>query len=403
MTRRIACISVHGCPLARLGTRDTGGMSVYVRELSRGLGRLGVAVDVYTRVHDPAEPSVVELGPNARVIHVQGGEPGLGKADLFARLPLFLEGLLAFQRQHGLRYDLVHTHYWLSGWVGLRLAREWGHPLVATFHTLAEVKKRVRVGEQEDERRTAVEREVVARADRVIVSTPHERAALRHLYGAREDKVCVVTPGVDLAMFRPGSRQAARLRLGLNGHRVLLYVGRLEPIKGAEVLLRAVASLEPGEDVCLLVVGGDGEGDERVRDLRRLAQELGIQDRVDFLGSQRHDLLPYFYQAADVCVVPSHYESFGLVALEAMACGTPVVASRVPGLQTIVRDDRSGYLVPWHCPDAYAGRIEVLLANEDLRQSMGREGRSIADALGWERTAARVLEVYRELWGLAPS
>ncbi|MEE8442114.1 MAG: glycosyltransferase [Dehalococcoidia bacterium] len=400
--QRIAIICFHSCPLARLGTRDTGGMSVYVQELARGLGRLGFSVDIYTRDHEHCKSQVVGLDEHVRVVHLKSGPVGATKEDLFSHLPLFLSKLQEFQKHHDLTYNLVHSHYWLSGWVGNALAAEWRVPHVTTFHTLAEVKTRARMGEKEAGPRSATEHRVATAADKIIVSTAHEREALRRLYGAQQEKVCVVPGGVDLALFQPGDQVAARDRLGLNGHCTLLYVGRLDPIKGLEVLMRSVASMEAPKTVRLLVVGGGDGQDQDTQRMERLTQELAIQDRVDFLGSLEHELLPLYYQAADVCVVPSYYESFGLVALEAMACGTPVVASRVAGLQTIVRDNRSGYLVPWHCPDAFADRLEVLLANDALRESMGKEAQIIAQGMGWDETAAGVADVYAGL-GVEPT
>ena len=402
-SQRIAFVSVHGCPLARLGSKDTGGMSVYVHQLALSLGRLGFQVDIYTRVHDSHDSQTVDLGENARVIHVPAGPAGAPKEDLFHYLPRFLSRVRAFQKRHRLTYDLIHSHYWLSGWVGEALSKEWDVPHVATFHTLAEIKTRARIGEEEAGPRSATEHQVVAAADRIIVSTAHEMGALQRLYGAQEDRLRVVNPGVDLSLFQPGDQRAARDQLGINGYHTLLYVGRLEPIKGLDVLLHTMASIEAPRAVQLLVAGGGDAQDEGSQRMKRLTHELAIQDRVDFLGNLDHNLLPLYYQAADVCVVPSYYESFGLVAMEAMACGTPVVASRVPGLQAIVRDNHSGYLVPWHCPDAFTDRLEVLLANDALRESMGKEALSTAQDMGWDRAAAAVSEVYEELGVVPPS
>ncbi|MBI4202058.1 MAG: glycosyltransferase [Chloroflexi bacterium] len=394
--KRIAVISVHGCPMAVLGTKSAGGMNVYIRALAQGLCRLGFAVDIFTRCHDSDEPPVYSLEEHCRVIHLEAGPADAAKEDLFGYCPSFLEGVKAFAAREGLQYDLLHTHYWLSGWVGQALAQEWDIPHVVTFHTLAEIKTRALAGEGEATPRSDTERQVAAGADRVIVSTAHERSALHELYGALEDKVRVVPGGVDLELFHPGETQAARERLGLNGHQTILYVGRLDAIKGVDVLLHSLAQVETGKQVQLLVVGGNEEDGEYQR-LKGLAQELGLAEVVAFLGSKEHEALPAYYQAADVCVVPSYYESFGLVALESMACGTPVVASRVPGLQTIVRDNRSGYLVPWHCPDAFADRLEVLLSNEALRRCIGQEARRTAMRMGWDGTAQGVAAVYREL------
>ncbi|MBI4340284.1 MAG: glycosyltransferase [Chloroflexi bacterium] len=399
--QRIAFISVHGCPLAPLGARSAGGMNVYLRALAQGLGRLGFAVDIFTRAHGSDEPAINPLDDNVRIIHLDAGPAGAPKEELYLCLPGFLAGMKAFQVQHGLSYALLHTHYWLSGWVGQKLAREMGIPHVTTFHTLAEVKVRARAGEAEATPRSTTEREVTASADRVIVSTIHEQVALRQLYDGAREKIRVVPGGVDLEKFHPGNQRAARDRLGLNGHQTILYVGRLDPIKGVEVLVHTLAQLESRQEVQLLVVGGNQEDPEYQR-LRDLRDAMALGDRVELLGSKTHDLMPAYYQAADVCVVPSYYESFGLVALEAMACGTPVVASRVPGLQSIVRDNRSGYLVPWHCPDAFADRLEVLLSNDALRHSMGQNARQAAVAMSWEATAQGIARVYAELGVSAP-
>ncbi|MBI2170425.1 MAG: glycosyltransferase [Chloroflexi bacterium] len=394
--KRIAFISVHGCPMALLGARSAGGMNVYVRALAQALGRMGFAMDIFTRCHGSGEPLINPLDEHTRVIHIEAGPQDAPKEDLFGYIPAFLHGVQAFVQGSGLRYDLLHSHYWLSGWVGQTLAQEWRAPHVTTFHTLAEIKTRARVGEAEATPRSATERQVIATSDRVIVSTAHEGVALQQLYGAPAGKMRVVPGGVDLDLFHPGSQRAARDQLGLNRHHTILYVGRLDPIKGLEVLMHTLPQLETCKDVQLLVVGGSQEDAEYQR-LKQLSSQLGLAERIEFLGSQQHESLPSYYQAADVCVVPSYYESFGLVALEAMACGTPVVASRVPGLQTIMRDNRSGYLVPWHCPDAFADRLEVLLSNDALRHSMGQQARKMAEAMGWDITAQGVAQVYAEM------
>lgn len=395
--RRIAIISVHGCPLASLGEKDTGGMSVYVHQLALGLGQLGLNVEIYTRAHTPGDSSVISLHENARVVHIPAGPFHASKEAIPTHLDAFLSGVRAFRQEHGLSYDLIHSHYWLSGWAADTLAREWSIPHVATFHTLAEIKRRARVGEREPDLRVRAEHRVTASADRIVVSTTHEEQALQRLYHVAKDKIDVISPGVDLSIFHPGSPRDARQRLGLNGDRTLLYVGRLEPIKGLEVLLHTMATIEEPRNIRLLVIGGSPGPNPETERLKRLTGELFIREQVDFLGSLNHDLLPLYYQAADVTVVPSYYESFGLVALEAMACGTPVVAARVGGLQSMIKNSRNGYLVPWHCPDAFADRIEVLLANETLRRSMGEAAWRYAQGLGWDKTAARFTEVFGNL------
>lgn len=393
---RVAFICYHTCPLARLGERSSGGMNVYVRYLAGALARQGWGVDIFTRRHSQEEPPVVSLGEGVRVVHLPGGPEGEGKERLHLYLEQFASALLGYAEAHRLRYDLVHSHYWLSGLVGLELAREWGVPHIACFHTLAEVKRRARVGEREPHRRIAGERRVVAGADRVVAFTPHERDALVRYYGADPDRVAVVPCGVDTSLFRPLNPLHARKALGLDGQGVLLFVGRLEPLKGVELLLQAVALLDGREGVRVLIVGGGPHPGVAVNGLRDLACSLGIAPRVEFVGSVPHASLPLYYSAADALVLPSYYESFGLVALEAMACGTPVVAARVGGLRSIVRDGETGYLVPWHCPEPYAQRLEVLLRNEHLRRSMGERARRLALGMDWARVAQAMVSLYRE-------
>ncbi|HEY8489457.1 MAG TPA: glycosyltransferase, partial [Dehalococcoidia bacterium] len=329
--RRIAFLSMHTSPLARLGGREAGGMNVYVRELARRLAAAGFPVDVFTRRTDPAQPETVALAPGARVVHVAAGpaEP-LEKGALPPYAAAFAEGVAAWAEGHGLAYAAVHSHYWISGLAGRSLARRWDVPHVVMFHTLGEVKNRARATEHEPNSRIRAEALLAAEADRIVCAHADERDLLARYYGADPARVAVAPLGVDLGRFRPLDRPAARRALGLPaGGRVVLFVGRIEPLKGIDVLLHAVARLEDREEVTTLVVGGDERSEPELHHLRELARALEIAPRVRFEGPVEHERLPRYYNAADVCVVPSYYESFGLVAVEAMACGTPVVASRV--------------------------------------------------------------------------
>ena len=393
---RIAFISVHGCPLAELGTKNAGGMNVYIGQLAQHLGRLGFNVDIFTRIHQADTPVVEEYSENVRIIHIDAGPANVAKEEIFDHLPDFVAKAKEYQAREAVPYDALHTHYWLSGWVGQRLSQDWHIPHVTTFHTLSEIKSRAHIGTDEATSRSVTEGQVAEGADRIIVSTSHERDALKQLYAVSQENVRVVSGGVDLSLFQPGNQQAAKTKLGVGGSQTLLYVGRLDPIKGVEVLIHTVSQITTSRNIEVLIVGGHSSDPEYQR-LSEIARELAILDRIDFVGAQNHDLLPTYYQAADICVVPSYYESFGLVALEAMACGTPVVASRVPGLQTIVRDNRSGYIVPWHCPDAFADRLEILLSNDALRECMGSNAREIAMSMSWDRSAQEVANVYSEL------
>ncbi|MSQ40787.1 MAG: glycosyltransferase family 1 protein [Dehalococcoidia bacterium] len=394
---RIAFISVHGCPVARLGERDTGGMNVYVLQVAKELGKRGVKVDIYTRHHDPADHAITELGEHTRVIHVTAGPYGEPKDTLYQYLPQFLNNVKRFQVDHELEYSLVHSHYWFSGWVGSLLAEGWHVSHVTTFHTLAEIKKQARAGEQEPSIRSQGEWKIVHEADRVIAFSRHEKDALTRLYSATPSKVEIIPCGVDLELFKPSRKSSAKKQLGLQGKKVVLFVGRIEPLKAVDLLLRAVALLEDREKVHLLVVGGNPHRDRELRRVKALAVELGLGEAVSFTGTVDQNQLPTYYSAADVFVLPSYYESFGLVALEAMACGTPVIAARVGGLKDVVKEGLTGYLIPWRCPEPYAERLEVLLSHEDLRSSMGQAARKLAKEQGWGKVAERLLGVYQEL------
>jgi D-inositol-3-phosphate glycosyltransferase len=301
-----------------------------------------------------------------------------------------------FVQAEGVSYDLISSHYWLSGLVGLQLRRKWNVPHVTSFHTRAEIKRRAHPGETDVPERDPGERRIVAEADRIVVWSEHERDSLTGIYGAAPERIVVIPPGVDSEKFRPLDPIDCRERLGVNGTCRILYVGRLERLKGVDILLRAVASFEDMDCAELTVVGGAENSPERER-LRDLADALGIADRVEFIGSVDQSLLPVYYGAADICVLPSYYESFGLAALEAAACGRPVVASRVGGLPSIVRDGETGYLVRWRCPGPFVERLELLLTNEHLRREMGAAARLHAETLSWRAASERLLETYEAL------
>lgn len=369
-------------------------MNVYVRELARALGQLGIQVDIFTRNHPGITSQIEDISPNVRVIHLPAGEPATPLSELFNSLPEFLRELTKFQQQNQLSYQVIHSHYWLSAWLGKAMSEEQDIPHVVTFHTLALIKMQSRVGEVEPEQRQHVEKEVMASARRIIAYSPHERDAMVRLYEANAESIELVPCGVDLAMFRPLDQQQARKRLGLNGAKVLLYVGRVEPLKGLDLLLHAAAHLETCLPVQMLVVGGDVEKDAEIERLRQLAHHLNVSEVVDFVGRVDQEELPFYYSAADVCVVPSFYESFGLAALESMACGTPVVAYRAGGLSTIIQHGRTGYLKSWRCPEAFANSLEMLISNNRLQHCMGLAARQRAEGMGWDQVASQIVRIY---------
>ncbi len=391
---RIAMLCYHSSPLARLGEREAGGMSVYVRNLAQALARQGAAVDVFTRRHNAQDPPVAAMGDGVRLVHVGAGPPGPVEGSLLPWLPDFVAGARDLATADAARYDVVHSHYWLSGLAGLELAPAWGALHAATFHTLAEVKLLADPSAEEPPERSPAERRIVAAADAIVVSDRHERDLLAQHYAAPRHRVAVLPGGVDVDVFRPLDRDEARRHLGLAGKRVLLCVGRFDPLKRFDLAVSAAALLRERHDVEVVLVGGDLENDPEAGRLSALAASLGMDGRVRFAGTVPHDDLPAYYSAADVLLAPSWYESFGLVALEAMACGAPVVAARTGGLASLVRDGETGYLVPLHTPELYADRVDVLLANDALREAMGRAGRERAEGMGWDAIGRRFAEFY---------
>ncbi|ASW56900.1 D-inositol-3-phosphate glycosyltransferase [Plantactinospora sp. KBS50] len=412
--RRIAVLSVHTSPLHQPGTGDAGGMNVYVVEVARRLAERGVEVEIFTRATASDLPAMVEMAPGVQVRHVISGPfEGLSKEELPAQLCAFTTGVLRAEaaRPPGF-YDLIHSHYWLSGQVGWLAKERWGVPLVHSAHTLAKVKNaRLAAGDRPEPRARVIgEEQVVAEADRLIANTAVERRDLVDRYTADPRLVAVVQPGVDLDRFRPAStgsetavRTAARRRLGLPQRgAIVAFVGRIQPLKAPDVLLRAVAALRERspwlfDELTVVVAGGpSGAGLDRPTALIELAASLGISRTVRFMPPQTGADLPALYRAADLVAVPSYNESFGLVALEAQACGTPVVAAAVGGLVTAVRDGVSGRLVAGHDPHDWAAVLAELLAAPALRAVLGRGAARHAAGFSWDRTADKLISVYRE-------
>ncbi|MFE9200857.1 D-inositol-3-phosphate glycosyltransferase [Micromonospora sp. NPDC007230] len=411
--RRIATVSVHTSPLHQPGTGDAGGMNVYILEVARRLAEADVEVEIFTRATSGDLPPVVEMAPGVHVRHVTAGPlEGLTKEELPGQLCAFTAGVLRAEaaRPPG-HYDLIHSHYWLSGQVGWLAKERWGVPLVHTAHTLAKVKNaQLAAGDRpEPKARVIGEEQVVAEADRLVANTRVEARDLIARYDAEPDRVAVVEPGVDLDRFRPvaGDREAAvhaaRRRLGLptTGY-VVAFVGRIQPLKAPDVLIRAVAALrerEPAlvDELTVVICGGpSGSGLDRPTALIELAGALGVADRVRFLPPQTGDDLPALYRAADLVAVPSYNESFGLVALEAQACGTPVLAAAVGGLVTAVRDGVSGVLIDGHHPVDWARALARLLPDRLRRATLGRGAQQHARNFSWHRTVSGLLAVYGE-------
>ena len=364
-------MSVHTCPLATLGGKETGGMNVYVRDLGREFSRRGIEVDVYTRSQNPAVPRITELAENGRVIHIKAGtEEPHNKNLIHNYLPEFVANVESYKQ----KYDIIYSHYWLSGLAANSLRRTWNIPMVQMFHTLAEMKNRVAQTpeERDPEQRINCEGEIMRFTDRLVAATPLEKNHMTWLYGISPEKIDIVPPGVDLERFKPLDQCEARRYIGMPPNdKMILFVGRIQPLKGIDTLIRALAIVKQREpalakELCVSIIGGDPNPDAEIEQrefdrLKVLEVELGIGDLVTFLGAKDQDTLAYYYSAAEMVVMPSHYESFGMVAIEAMACGTPVIASDVGGLSFSIEDGFNGYLVPGRNPQALADKIVLLL------------------------------------------
>ena len=409
---RVAMLSYHTCPLATLGGKDTGGMNVYVRELTRQLGRMGVHVDVFTRSQDEHVPHVLhDLGYGNRVVHVPAGpEVPMAKRELAEHIPQFVDGIIQFAAEKNIQYDLIHSHYWMSGLAAESLSDTWGVPIVHMFHTLGEMKNRIAKtdAEKEGAYRVEGERRVIARADRIIAATLAEQSQLQFLYRTNRRKISIIPPGVDTSHFYPIPKDEARDFIGVKPReKIVLFVGRIEPLKGLDTLIKAMSCQRTTNigRVTLAVIGGDPDANsetmsvEMVR-IQRLCDDLCMGRMVVFLGKRAQDTLPYYYSAADVLVMPSHYESFGMVALEAMACGTPVIASQVGGLAFLIRDGETGYHVPDQDPEALCERLMILLNDAHQRRAMGLRAAEYARNYAWANIAAQVMDVYKTLAGV---
>ncbi len=405
---RVAIISFHTSPLDQPGTGDSGGMNVYIRAVADRLAAQGVEVDIFTRYRGGGS-QVREIGPGNRLIQVPAGpQTSVPKHYLPRFLPAFLGGILERERDEGLGYDVVHSHYWLSGWVGRNTKEIWGVPLVASFHTLGKVKNRslARGESPEPSARLAGEERVIERADRILAPTPAEAAHLVGLYGADPERIRIVPPGVNHSLFFPRDREAAKVRLHLTGLRLVLFVGRLQPHKGPDIAVRALAEAVARDpagtgDVMLAIVGGPSGPSQGadVAHLMDLASALGVGERVMLFPPQPQTRLADFYAASEALLVPSRSESFGLVALEASASGTPVVAAATGGLRYVVADGVTGFLVEGHDPADYADKLLMLLHDPRGARHMGDAGVAQALRFSWDATASEVLEVYRELNG----
>lgn len=405
--KRLAILSLHTSPLAPLGGKKTGGMNVYVRELAVELGKRGIAVDIFTRITAPNTPEIdSSLGDTVRVIHLSCGPAQVMSPDeLYPHVSQFAAGVIAFTMKQNIAYDVIYSHYWLSGWVAAKLKEVWQTPFVQMFHTLGHMKNRISsdfVPVQDT--RTTVETQIVRWADRVVAATPAEHAQLLWLYRADRRKIAIVPPGVNVQLFNPLPKAQAKVILGLPKEtNLLLFVGRIEPLKAVDTILDAVKRIHETQPEMLdharfMVIGGDPKNpDAELKRLMTLASAHHLDDFVVFSGAKDQTQLRYYYAAATGVLMPSDYESFGMVALEAMASGTPVIASEVGGLAFLIRHGETGYLVPTREPDALANRIVDLLQDPHNAAEMGNHAALIARSYGWTHIADQLMALFEEI------
>ena len=408
---RVALLSLHTCPMATLGGKKTGGMNVYVRELSHELAKRGIQVDIFTRLQDSCASHLDQQPPieGLRLVHIQAGAPDItSTAQMSEYVDEFTEGVLAYATEHAATYDVIHSHYWLSGQAARQLSCAWNVPFLQMFHTLGHMKNRIALGpeEMEPEIRLTVEYQVMADADLLIAATPAEKIQLMWLYQADMHKIRVIPPGVDTGTFHPIPKiEARRVINATMDDKLLVFVGRNERLKGLDTLLQAMALVRDGQPkvdhLHLYAISGfsedNGAEDEEFERLLARREELGLEGLVTFLGARSQQTLQYYYAAAEAVIMPSHYESFGMVALEAMACGTPVIASEVGGLAYLIQDGVTGFHVPDQEPDELAGKIRLILENDDLRLEMSGAAVRSAQRYTWPLVTDQIMAAYREV------
>ena len=392
---KIALISVHGDPVLQAGGKDAGGMNIYIREVAARLINQGVDIDVFTRVHDRQE-EIEESFINFNMVYVKAGEESLDKLGIFSHLDTFTNEVDKYSKENNKNYDLIYAHYWLSGIVALRLKKIWKKPIATSFHTIHEIKQEAFPFNTDNPVREKEERVVAKGSDAIIVWSDHEKKFIEEKFNINPNNIEIIPPGVDLDIFKPEDKSESRKIINLSQEeKVILYVGRLERLKGLDTLLEALSLLDQ-RDINLLVVGGLYNLEELSR-LKKICLNLNLDQNVHFIGSINRKELKHYYNSSDLCVLPSYYESFGLSALEASACGIPVIASKRGGLSSIVLDKKTGYLLQWRCPGPFVDKLEVLLSNKRLRESMGEAARIHAMSLSWDKAISQLKNLFNKL------
>jgi D-inositol-3-phosphate glycosyltransferase len=394
---KISMLSIHSSPIGDLGTRDTGGMSVYVREMAKELGRKGHHIDIFTQHNVGKHDPVIHLNDNVRLVHLSGGtRKNIGKSSFYEVLPQLFNELESFRIKENIAYDIIHSHYWLSGVLGLKLQSSWNAYHLITYHTIGAVKNLSCPTENASELRLTNEKKLAKLCDRIVVPTQQDKEYLIRYYNAPVDKIRIVPCGVNFGLFKPLDKASARRYLAFSkDDGIVLYVGRYAPVKGLDHLFEAFRNLTHLPHVRLVMVGGDGQHSPMLRQLQSKAKALHIENRLMFAGRVDQETLPQYYSAADVLVVPSYYESFGLVALESLACGTPVVTTPVGAMEEIVKEGVTGYVAKDMDPQHYARLIETILIKQQQNGLSPSKIRSSVAEYTWTRSASLLLDAYR--------
>ena len=396
--KRIAIISLHSCPGGQLGNIDVGGMNVYVLMLSKFLGHLGFNVDIFTRNHDDCiYPQVGNIEPQVRVIHIEVGKTNISKVDLYDYVDEFVLKVKNFSDNNSLRYNLIHSHYWLSGCAGEKLSNAWGVNHLLNFHTTAKAKLDVNIVEENEPIRNLMEKNLFFSSDAIIVSTSQEKKDLQEYYNGSPKKSYVIIPGVDLSTFYPVEKSFAKDQLSISEDFVILFVGRLDPIKGIDLLIESFAQIEQLKLARLLIVGGskNGDNDLYLTKMKNLSKHFGVEGKVSFEGSVNQKDLYMYYNAADVCVVPSHYESFGLTIVESMACKTPVISTPVGVSKNLIEDGHTGFLINVRSPNELSKKIECILGDSVLMEKVALSSYDLVKEMSWSKMALELSEVYK--------
>ena len=392
---KVALISVHGDPSLQAGGKDAGGMNIYIREVAHRLRSEGIEIDIFTREHNRQEELEEEFEA-LNIIYINAGDPDIDKTGMFSDLDKFVEGVLNYSSRQNQSYELIYAHYWLSGVVAIELKNAWNVPVITSFHTIQGIKKENFPFNKDNQEREKQERIISLQSDSIIVWSSHEKKFIEQNFVVKPSKISVIPPGVDLDLFHPINIQEARRKIQMQERiRTILYVGRIERLKGLDMLLKALSQIHH-EDTFLYIIGGMYNAEE-VNRLKKICIDLNLNEKVHFIGSISREQLKYYYNSADLHVLPSYYESFGLSVLESAACGKPSIASKVGGLPSIIKDNETGFLLEQRSLDSLIKKIEILLNDKELSETMGRAARKQAENLDWDIAINQLKNLFDKL------